>query len=130
MRLAAATNLDYGLVSASTNVTVNSLQVRRRGGRLREAKGPWPFGTLAFIAVLIPRRTIELIGLLDERYTSYAWEDVDYCRRVTEAGLKLGIHDGCYVDHGSLTSTFRGDPRAPGSIDAGRRIYLEKWGTM
>jgi len=39
-------------------------------------------------AMLIPRRTIEKIGLLDERYFMY-FEDLDYCQRVKRAGLKV-----------------------------------------
>jgi len=90
------------------------------------------------VCVLIPRRTIETVGLLDERFGGltangqriYGWDDNDYCRRVRNAGLKIGIHDGCYVDHGSLKSTFRGDPRAAGDISAGRELYLAKWGDL
>jgi len=38
--------------------------------------------------MLIPRKTIEKIGLLDERYFMY-FEDLDYCRRVNKAGYKI-----------------------------------------
>lgn len=69
-----------------------------------------------FICVLLPRRTIDRVGLLDERFQGeidgemiYAGEDTDYCYRVKWAGLELGIFDGCVVDHGTLPSTFRPD---------------------
>lgn len=39
-------------------------------------------------AMLIPRKTIEKVGLLDERYFLY-FEDLDFCRRVQRAGLKV-----------------------------------------
>jgi GT2 family glycosyltransferase len=39
-------------------------------------------------AMLIPRKTIEKVGLFDERYFMY-FEDLDYCRRVKKAGLKV-----------------------------------------
>ena len=39
-------------------------------------------------AMLIPRKTIEKVGLLDERYFMY-FEDLDYCRRIRQAGLKV-----------------------------------------
>jgi len=39
-------------------------------------------------AFLIPRTTIEKIGLLDEQYFMY-FEDLDYCRRVWEAGFSV-----------------------------------------
>lgn len=149
MQRAAIENPEYGIISATSNLSGNPLMYRsRKSSGLREAKGPHPMNMLPFICVLIPARTRRLLqgamiltpenhrydyltnGLLDERYTTYAWEDVDYCRQVREAGLKLGIFDGCYVDHGSLRSTFRGDPKAPGAIDEGRKIYLEKWGSL
>ena len=39
-------------------------------------------------AMLIPKKTIERIGYLNERYFFY-FEDLDYCRRVRRAGLKV-----------------------------------------
>lgn len=43
---------------------------------------------LTFAAVLIPKTTIKRIGFLDELYFMY-FEDLDYCRRVKRAGLKV-----------------------------------------
>jgi len=37
---------------------------------------------------LIPKKIIEKIGLLDERYFIY-FEDLDYCRRIKNAGFKV-----------------------------------------
>jgi GT2 family glycosyltransferase len=39
-------------------------------------------------AMLIPRKTFEKVGLFDERYFMY-FEDLDFCRRVKKAGLKV-----------------------------------------
>lgn len=39
-------------------------------------------------ALLIPKRVIEKVGLLDERYFMY-FEDLDYCRRVKKAGFDV-----------------------------------------
>jgi glycosyltransferase involved in cell wall biosynthesis len=121
---AAAQHPEYGLISATTNLAGNTQQLPRGIG-LREADR-----VVAFVCVYIPRRTIEKVGLLDERFTAYGWEDNDYCRRVRAAGLKLGVHDGCYVNHGSLRSTFRGDPKAAGDISKGMAIYRAKWGDL
>lgn len=113
---------ELGLISAVTNVAGNTAQhPRGEGLRLEER-------TVAFVCVFIPRATIDRVGLLDERFTAYGWEDNDYCRRVLAAGLKIGIFDRCFVDHGSLKSTFRGSARGAGDISAGRRIYEQKWG--
>ena len=37
---------------------------------------------------LIPKKIVEKIGLLDERYFMY-FEDLDYCRRVGQSGFKI-----------------------------------------
>jgi GT2 family glycosyltransferase len=156
--ISATTNLAGNMAQHRTRVvpyiTPNDKELQRvqgggiagaggRGGLLspRTCPSPTPgnsFATVAFVCVLIPRRTIEAVGLLDERFGGvtaegkqiYGWEDNDYCRRVNNAGLKIGIHDGCYVDHAKLTSSFRGMPTAAGDINAGRKIYLDKWGSM
>ncbi len=102
---------------------------------------------IAFVCVYLPRRTIRDLGAratytahslgvydgrftdgLDERYClDYGCDDADYCEQVTRAGLKVAVHDGCYVDHGSLTSTYRGDPRAAKSFAQNYKLLMEKW---
>jgi hypothetical protein len=83
---------------------------------------------VCFVCVFIPRRTIETVGLLDERFVGYGCDDDDYCLRVSRAGLKIGIFDGCYVDHASLRSTFRGTALSAGDYRANLKIFTEKWG--
>jgi GT2 family glycosyltransferase len=132
MQRKAQEHPEYGVISATTNLAGNPAQQPRGIGLRDEPR------TVAFICVLIPRRTIERIGLLDERFGGrmpngriiYGFEDNDYSRRVRNAGLKIGIFDGCYVDHGSLESTFRGSPRAPGNIASAAEIYRAKWGDL
>jgi GT2 family glycosyltransferase len=113
---------EFGVISAATNVVGNLAQHPKDVGLREELR------TLAFVCAYIPRATINRVGLLDEQFCHYGWEDNDYCRRVRESGLKLGIFDDCFVDHGSLHSTFRGLPRTPGDISGGRAIYVAKWG--
>jgi GT2 family glycosyltransferase len=126
----AAEHSNYGLIAAAANNAGNVNQ-NPRGIGLRADE------MVCFIAVLIPRRTIDLVGLLDERFGGsdetgapiYGWEDNDYCRRVRLAGLDVGIYDHCFVDHAMLPSTFRhykGEYQ-PLSIEPGRRIYQAKW---
>ena len=83
---------------------------------------------VCFVCVYIPRRTIEVVGLLDERFVGYGMDDDDYSLRVRNAGLKLGIFDGCYVDHGSLTSSYRGGPVNGGDFRPNMKLFIEKWG--
>lgn len=129
----AAEHPEVGVISATTNVAGNPAQHRQGETGMRVLLRNTPgnsFPTVAFVCCFIPRSTINLVGLLDERFVPGCFEDNDYCRRVGIAGLKIGICDGCYVDHGSLRSTLRGDPRAAADIEPARAIYLAKWGSM
>lgn len=132
LQAAAHDNPEFGIISATTNVAGNIEQFPAGKG-LRTASR-----NIAFVCVCIPRSTIDRIGLMDERFGGLTPEgkiiygscDSDLCRRVRNAGLKIGVHDGCYVDHGSLKSTFRGDPNTPGDCAAGRDLYIAKWGSL
>ena len=122
MQRAAELHPEYGVIGAVTNVTGQPLQ-QPHGIGLREVPH------IAFVCVLIPRRTIDRIGLLDERYClDYGVEDLDYCEATRRAGLKVGVFDHCYVDHSSLTSSFRGDPSAPRSFARNKALFDAKWG--
>lgn len=112
---------EYGCIGATTNVTGQILQ-KPQGRGLRHIHH------IAFVCVLIPRRAIEKIGTLDERYClDYGVEDRDYCEMINRAGMKVGVHDGCFVDHGSLRSSFRGKPTRPGRSDQNRALFLQKF---
>lgn len=65
---------------------------------------------LSFICVYIPRKVIDLIGLLNEEFEGakvYGGEDDAYCFRVRQAGFDLGVFQGCVFEHESVPSTFR-----------------------
>ena len=124
MQRLAEEHQEYGIISATTNVVGNPNQ-QPKGIGLREEPR-----MVAFVCVLIPRSTIKKIGLLEERLIFYGFDDDDYCRRAREAGLKIGIADQCFVDHASLTSTFRGAPYNPGDVSQNAEIYRQKWGDL
>jgi GT2 family glycosyltransferase len=122
MARTALASPDFGIISATTNIAGNPAQQPAQVG-LREDTH------VAFVCALISRKAWEVIGLLDERYClDYGVEDRDYCRRVCAAGLKVGIFDGCFVDHAFLRSTFRGHPTQALSFAQNYSLYLEKWG--
>lgn len=147
MQKAAEEHPEIGIIGATTNLTGQPLQ-RPRGVGLRIVPH------IAFVCVLIPYRTHEYLsycvnqtltkdghiversqpftgGFLDERYrVDYGCEDADYCEQVTRAGLKVAVHDQCYVDHGSLMSSFRGDPKAPASFAGNYKLLMDKWGRL
>ena len=82
---------------------------------------------LAFVCVYLPRNAIDVLGLLDERYTGYGFDDNDYCERALAAGWELGIWHGCVVNHdGKLPSTFRTRPDIRQMFENNRRIHRNK----
>jgi GT2 family glycosyltransferase len=113
---------EFGIIASTCNNVGNRAQCPRGVGLREEGR------TVCFVCVYIPRRTIDAVGLLDERFVKYGLDDDDYSLRVRKAGLKLGIHDGCYVDHGSLKSSYRGEAGAGGDFRPNLRIFIEKWG--
>jgi GT2 family glycosyltransferase len=125
LQTVANDNPEFGVVGAVTNVTGQALQKPQGGNALREVPH------IAFVCVYIPRRTIQRVGLLDERYSlDYGVEDLDYCEACRRAGLKVGVFDGCYVDHASLESSFRGHPWASRSFARNRELFDQKWGAV
>jgi len=57
-------------------------------------------GMLAFFCTAFKRRTVELIGPLDESFVG-GGDDDDYCRRLRKAGFVLGLSLETYVLHHS-----------------------------
>lgn len=117
----------YGILGAVTNSVGNANQLRQ--------SAPNSFAVrdeprqLCFVCVYIPRSTINAVGLLDERFCAdYGMEDDDYSLRVRNAGLKLGIYDGCFVDHLSLNSSFRGEGGRGGDFTGNMKLFIAKWG--
>lgn len=123
MAQAAAEHPEYGIIAASCNNVGNPNQWNRGTRGLRDEPR-----MVCFVCVYIPRTTIERVGYLDERYVGYGMDDDDYCWSVRKARLKIGIHDGCVVDHKSLPSTYRGDPRNPADYMPNLKRFKEKWG--
>lgn len=84
---------------------------------------------LAFISVYITREALTRIGLLDERFVGYGYEDNDYCLRSRKAGFHLAVYDGCIVEHGvsKETSTYRSKPDISDLMEMNRGLYKAKW---
>jgi GT2 family glycosyltransferase/ADP-heptose:LPS heptosyltransferase len=71
-----------------------------RGGAMRGAPRSAP-GRIDFISgtcILVPRRTVERVGLMDERYFLYG-EDIDWGARIRESGLRLAYCADAEVWH-------------------------------
>jgi GT2 family glycosyltransferase len=56
-------------------------------------------------AFLIRRAVIERIGLLDEEYSPFYYEDSDYCMRAKKAGFKVVYYPSVTIVHQSAATT-------------------------
>lgn len=125
LREAAYAHSECGLMFPSvTGCTGNKEQITQPGGGVRYAKRH----VVPFIGVYIRRAVWDEIGPMDERYClDYGVEDNDYCYRVTQAGYKLGIFDGCVLEHGVLPSSYR-DGDGPKSFMQNAALFQQKHG--
>ena len=110
----------YGIVGNSTQATIEPKQIIYSEARL------------AFVCVLIRREVIDDIGLLDERFTGYGGDDVDYCWRAQEAGWKLAVTGEAAVihahPHGASNSYLRRKETMKSMDDLAKEIFIDKWG--
>jgi GT2 family glycosyltransferase len=75
-------------------------------------------------AMYVRRSAIERIGLLDERYPM-AYEDVDWCLRSWEAGLRVMYEPDSALIH--LESKTRGTDQGERELRS-QRLFWERWG--
>ena len=85
-------------------------------------------GYLSFVCVLIRRSVIDKIGLLDESFTGYGSEDVDYCRRAQAAGFYLAVTSQATVAHTHGSSSYTREADIEAMRQASAKQYLQKWG--
>ncbi len=88
--------------------------------------------TLSFAAVLIRREVIDRVGLLDEMFTGYGFDDNDYCLRTRLAGFQIGVLPSVVANHGDTTGqascTFRQSRDFASMIEINRKLFVSKWG--
>jgi hypothetical protein len=93
----AAQSEGVGAVSPEV-VGVCGQLAQRAGSKLTHAR--W----LAFICTYIPREAWSLVGELDEGFTGYGYDDVDWCARAQGHGLPLEIDHDMRVAHIGVSS--------------------------
>jgi len=121
---------EYGVMSAAVrgaccNPIQTAFDPNTGGGHDVQRFGPVVDTdvTVAFVAVYIPRRTLDTVGLLCEELTGYGFDDDLYCDQVRAAGLRVGVYHGCVVEHGSLPSSYRTRPDCRELMDYNHRQY-------
>ncbi len=134
-------NADLGLVGAVTNAIGNeaAIEIKYKDGvemvsaSRRYVAGHFrslmPVQNVAFFAVAFRRDTWDRVGELDERFGLGFFEDDDYCRRVSESGLKIAVAEDVFVHH-QLSASFDllGSARKQEQFERSRKVFEEKWG--
>jgi len=77
--------------------------------------------------MLIPRRVIEEVGLLDEQFGLGSFEDDDYCLRVRQAGYKLLWAKDSYVHHFGHQTYKANQMDWQALIEQNKRLFEAKW---
>jgi len=78
--------------------------IRSDAARAAPRPAPTRLDFISGTCMLVPRRTVERVGLMDERYFLYA-EDVDWGARIRESGLRLAYCAAAEVWHKGGGST-------------------------
>jgi hypothetical protein len=123
LRLAAYTNPKIGILSPLIHgAACNKLQTYTPLTHTTETQEP-----LAFICVYIKRELIEKIGMLDEEFDEYGYDDVDYCRRAIKDGFTMAVTPAVKIIHwDDAHATFKRNP--VWSLEKNRETFKRKWG--
>jgi GT2 family glycosyltransferase len=114
---------DIGILSPRVDGIANGVSCM--GQSVQETKH-----YISFVCVLIRRSVFEKIGLLDEKYTGYGSEDVDFCRRAQREGFTLAVTSLASVSHKQCSSSYVREHALELKRAESERIYLEKWGRL
>ena len=82
-------------------------------GRSHHQLSPVPNSTLHYLtaaSILLRRRALEQVGLLDEKTFFMYWEDTDFSFRLRKAGWRLAVADQSIVLHREHAATGKGSP--------------------
>jgi len=91
---------------------------------------------IALVCTYIKRSVLDKVGYLDESFKDgWGWDDVDYSRRVKQAGYTLAVASKIVAKHGvvkrgseSLIRNEKGDRKAmQAQDDINSKIYFSKW---
>jgi N-acetylglucosaminyl-diphospho-decaprenol L-rhamnosyltransferase len=115
-----------GRTSLLTRLFPSSTLVRKQFPAVTELTAPTPVDWVSGACMVVRRRALDEVGLLDERFFMY-FEDADLCRRVREAGWAVYYLPGIEVRHEAGGST-RSRPRAVWRLHKSAFLYHRKHG--
>lgn len=84
---------------------------------------------VSFVCAHLTKTALEKVGLLDEKFTGYGFEDNDFCYRAAKAKLVSAVYDGCLVLHDKPEeSSFRSRADWKDLMALNRALFEQKWG--
>lgn len=84
---------------------------------------------LSGFCMIFPRKLIDRIGLLDERFGVGTYEDDDFCTRAQQAGFTCWVAGDTYLHHfGNRSFKRRGREEFRKILRQNRQYYIYKWG--
>lgn len=129
-----------GLVGATTNLaashqqipvaytTVEEFLALARTLAVERAGDAQEVNRLVGLCLLIPRRVMQAVGLLDGRFGMGLFEDDDYCLRVRMAGYRLLVARDVFIHHeGHRTFRTFTQEAYRRDLQANERRFREKW---
>ncbi|HVC09437.1 MAG TPA: glycosyltransferase family 2 protein [Elusimicrobiota bacterium] len=85
-----------------------------------------PVRWLLGYCLLLKRRAVERVGLLDSRFGMGLFEDIDYCLRLRRAGYDLLVADDAFVFH-HWHRSFRSAGHYQAQLKANHDVFVAKW---
>lgn len=113
-----STGLDVG---ATLNANARGRSVIEQPGKPTETEFDWITGSCLYLKT----ETIQTVGYLDEDFMFY-YEDVDYCRRMKEKGIKFDCNRDVHIIHHDSSSSTPGQKKA--MLEKSRQYFCNKWG--
>jgi GT2 family glycosyltransferase len=92
---------------------------------------------IVFVCFYLKRDTWKRVGRMDEaNFNGYGWDDVDYSRRIKNAGMRLAVTNNVEVKHGITrpgTETFLKSEkglwkRLDRQNEYNAKVFFNKWG--
>jgi N-acetylglucosaminyl-diphospho-decaprenol L-rhamnosyltransferase len=115
-----------GRTSLLTRLFPKSALVKKQFPAVTDASLPTEVDWVSGACMVVRRRALDEVGLLDERFFMY-FEDADLCRRVREAGWSVYYLPEIEVTHQAGGST-RSRPRAIRDLHRSAFLYHRKHG--
>lgn len=132
---------DAGIVGPVSNRVIRQQKVKTRFRSIKEVHrfcryynrlnpAKWrKTSLLSGFCMIFPRKLVDSIGVLDERFGAGTYEDDDYCTRAQTAGYSCWIAGDTYLHHfGNRSFKRKGREEFRKILRQNRQYYMYKWG--